>query len=95
MTKLEIVTNLYEKLGFSRRECANIVDAFFESIKTTLAQGENVKISGFGNFIVKQKKARRGRNPQTGEEIEISERKVLNFRLSQVLKDEINAKSRK
>ena len=95
MTKLEIVTNLYEKLGFSRRECANIVDSFFESIKTTLAQGENVKISGFGNFIVKQKKARRGRNPQTGEEIEISERKVLNFRLSQVLKDEINHKSRK
>ena len=95
MTKLEIVTNLYEKLGFSRRECANIVDAFFESIKKTLAQGENVKISGFGNFIVKQKKARRGRNPQTGEEIEISERKVLNFRLSQVLKDEINEKSRK
>jgi len=95
MTKLEIVTNLYEKLGFSRRECANIVDSFFESIKKTLAQGENVKISGFGNFIVKQKKARRGRNPQTGEEIEISERKVLNFRLSQVLKDEINSKSRK
>ncbi|MDR2017990.1 MAG: integration host factor subunit alpha [Syntrophobacterales bacterium] len=95
MTKLEIVTNLYEKLGFSRRECANIVDSFFESIKKTLAQGENVKISGFGNFIVKEKKARRGRNPQTGEEIEISERKVLNFRLSQVLKDEINHKNRK
>jgi integration host factor subunit alpha len=95
MTKLEIVTNLYEKLGFSRRECANIVDAFFDIIKKTLAEEENVKISGFGNFIVKQKKARRGRNPQTGDEIEISERKVLNFRLSQVLKDEINSKSRK
>jgi integration host factor subunit alpha len=95
MTKLEIVTNLYEKLGFSRRECANIVDTFFDTIKKTLAEGENVKISGFGNFIVKQKKARRGRNPQTGEEIEISERKVLNFRLSQVLKDEINSRSRK
>ncbi len=95
MTKLEIVTNLYEKLGFSRRECANIVDAFFDAIKKTLAEGENVKISGFGNFIVKQKKARRGRNPQTGDEIEISERKVLNFRLSQVLKDEINSRSRK
>jgi integration host factor subunit alpha len=95
MTKLEIVTNLYEKLGFSRRECANIVDTFFDTIKKTLAEGENVKISGFGNFIVKQKKSRRGRNPQTGEEIEISERKVLNFRLSQVLKDEINSRSRK
>jgi integration host factor subunit alpha len=95
MTKLEIVTGLYEKLGFSRRECANIVDAFFDVIKKTLAEGENVKISGFGNFVVKEKKARRGRNPQTGDEIEISERKVLNFRLSQVLKDEINSRSRK
>jgi len=95
MTKLEIVTSLYEKLGFSRRECANIVDAFFDVIKKTLAEGENVKISGFGNFVVKEKKARRGRNPQTGDEIEISERKVLNFRLSQVLKDEINSRSRK
>jgi integration host factor subunit alpha len=90
MTKLEIVTNLYEKLGFSKRECANIVDRFFEIIKETLASGENVKISGFGNFVVKEKKSRRGRNPQTGDEIEISKRKVLNFRISQVLKDEIN-----
>jgi integration host factor subunit alpha len=95
MTKLEIVTNLYEKLGFSKRECANIVDNFFEIIKERLAAGENVKISGFGNFVVKDKKSRRGRNPQTGSEIEISKRKVLNFRISQVLKDEINAKKRK
>lgn len=95
MTKLEIVTNLYEKLGFSKRECANIVDSFFEIIKKTLAAGENVKVSGFGNFLVKEKKARRGRNPQTGDEIEISMRKVLNFRISQVLKDEINDKKRK
>ncbi|MCX5807912.1 MAG: integration host factor subunit alpha [Deltaproteobacteria bacterium] len=92
MTKIEIVTNVYEKLGFSKRECADIVDKFFEVIKETLANGENVKISGFGNFIVKQKKARRGRNPQTGDEIEIAKRKVLNYRLSQVLKDAINDK---
>ena len=92
MTKIEIVTNVYEKLGFSKRECADIVDKFFEVIKETLANGENVKISGFGNFIVKQKKARRGRNPQTGYEIEIAKRKVLNYRLSQVLKDAINDK---
>lgn len=92
MTKIEIVTNVYEKLGFSKRECAEIVDKFFEVIKETLANGENVKISGFGNFIVKQKKARRGRNPQTGDEIEIVKRKVLNYRLSQVLKDAINDK---
>ncbi len=95
MTKLDIVTSLYERLGFSKRECANIVDTFFEIIKKTLATGENVKISGFGNFVVKEKKSRRGRNPQTGAEIEISKRRVLNFRLSQVLKDEINTKTRK
>jgi len=92
MTKIEIVTNVYEKLGLSKRECADIVDEFFEVIKETLASGENVKVSGFGNFIVKQKKARRGRNPQTGDEIEIAKRKVLNYRLSQVLKDAINDK---
>lgn len=92
MTKIEIVANVYEKLGLSKRECADIVDKFFEVIKETLARDENVKISGFGNFIVKQKKARRGRNPQTGTEIEIAKRKVLNYRLSQVLKDSINAK---
>ena len=90
MTKIEIVTNVYEKLGFSKRECADIVDRFFEIIKETLANSENVKVSGFGNFIVKEKKARRGRNPQTGSEIEIAKRKVLNYRLSQVLKEEIN-----
>ncbi|MCX8111221.1 MAG: integration host factor subunit alpha [Syntrophorhabdaceae bacterium] len=92
MTKIEIVASLYEKLGFSKRECANIVDAFFQTIKETLARDENVKLSGFGNFIVKTKRARRGRNPQTGEEIKIAERKVLNFRLSQVFKEEINSK---
>lgn len=92
MTKSEIVTNVYERLGLSKRECADLVDMFFEIIKGTLAKGENVKVSGFGNFIVKEKRARRGRNPQTGDEIEISKRKVLNYRLSQVLKDEINSK---
>lgn len=90
MTKIEIVTRLYEKLGTSKRECAEIVDKFFDIIKNALANGENVKISGFGNFIVKEKRSRRGRNPQTGAEIEISSRKVLNCRLSQVLKEKIN-----
>jgi integration host factor subunit alpha len=90
MTKLEIVTTVYEKLGFSKRESSDIVEHFFKIIKKNLADGENVKISGLGNFLVKDKKARKGRNPQTGEEIEIAPRKVLSFRLSQVLKDEIN-----
>jgi integration host factor subunit alpha len=90
MTKQEIVGTVYEKLGFSKRESCDIVDHFFEIIKANLAEGINVKISGLGNFIVKEKKARKGRNPQTGEEIQIAPRKVLNFRLSQVLKDAIN-----
>ena len=90
MTKQEIVTTVYEKLGFSKRESSNLVEKFFKIVKQSLAQGENVKISGLGNFVVKEKQARKGRNPQTGEVIEIAPRKVLNFKLSQVLKDEIN-----
>ena len=91
MTKLEIVTTVYEKLGFSKRESSEIVEHFFAIIKDSLIGGENVKISGLGNFVVKDKRARKGRNPQTGEEIQIAPRRVLNFRLSQVLKDEINS----
>ena len=93
MTKQEIVSMVYEKLGFSKRESSDIVEQFFKIIKNNLAQGKNVKISGLGNFVVKEKRARKGRNPQTGEEIQIAPRRVLNFRLSQVLKDEINNNS--
>jgi len=90
MTKQEIVTTVYEKLGFSKRESSDLVEQFFKIVKQSLALGENVKISGLGNFVVKEKQARKGRNPQTGEVIEIAPRRVLNFKLSQVLKDEIN-----
>jgi len=90
MTKLDLANSVYDKLGLSKRECADIVDRFFEVIKETLAMDEDVKISGLGKFMVKQKHARRGRNPQTGSEIEIKGRKVLLFRLSGVLKDGIN-----
>jgi integration host factor subunit alpha len=90
MTKVDIVTSVYEKLGFSKRESSDIVENFFKIIKDSLARGENVKISGLGNFVVREKKARKGRNPQTGEEIRITPRRVLNFKLSQVLRDEIN-----
>ena len=90
MTKIELTNNVYDKLGISKRECADIVDKFFEVVKETLAKDEDVMISGLGKFIVKQKRARRGRNPQTGAEMEIKERKVLLFRLSDILKDEIN-----
>ena len=90
MTKVDIVTSVYEKLGLSKRESSDIVENFFKIIKDSLAKGENVKISGLGNFVVREKKARKGRNPQTGDEIQIAPRRVLNFKLSQVLRDEIN-----
>jgi len=90
MTKIEIIQNVYEKLGFSKKESADIVETVFELIKDKLAQGEKVKISGFGNFIVKEKRSRRGRNPQTGEEISITARRVLTFKSSQVLLKALN-----
>ncbi|MBP9531450.1 MAG: integration host factor subunit alpha [Syntrophaceae bacterium] len=66
MTKIDIIQNVYEKLGFSKKESSDIVESVFDIIKDSLAAGERVKISGFGNFMVKEKRARRGRNPQTG-----------------------------
>ena len=91
MTKADIVETVYEKVGFSKKEAAEIVEMVFDTIKETLERGEKIKISGFGNFIVRDKKSRVGRNPQTGEEIEISARRVLTFRPSQVLKNALNA----
>jgi integration host factor subunit alpha len=90
MTKIDIIQHVYEKLGFSKKEAAEIVEAVFDIIKDTLADGEVVKISGFGNFVVKEKRSRRGRNPQTGEEISITARRVLTFKSSQVLRKSIN-----
>lgn len=91
MTKADIVEHVYEKLGgFSKKESAQLVDLVFEIVKETLEQGEKIKISGFGNFVVRQKGPRPGRNPQTGEEITISARRVLTFKPSQVLKSSLN-----
>lgn len=90
MTKIDIIKNVNEKLGFSKKDSTAIVESVFEIIKDSLAQGEKIKISGFGNFVVKEKNSRRGRNPQTGEEIEISSRRVLNFKASQVLRKALN-----
>ncbi|OGP13765.1 MAG: integration host factor subunit alpha [Deltaproteobacteria bacterium RIFCSPLOWO2_02_FULL_50_16] len=90
MTKAEIIETIYNKIGFSKKESADIVELVFDTIKETLEKGEKIKISGFGNFVVRTKKPRIGRNPQTGEEIEISARKVLTFRPSQVLKSALN-----
>ena len=90
LTKADIVESIYEKIGSSKKESAEIVEMVFDTIKETLEKGEKIKISGFGNFVIRAKKPRIGRNPQTGEEIEISARKVLTFRPSQVLKAALN-----
>ncbi len=92
MTKADIVEAVYDKLGgYSKREAAEIVETVFNTLKDTLSKGEKVKISGFGNFVVREKKARMGRNPQTDQPIEISARRVLTFKPSQVLKHTLNA----
>ncbi len=90
MTKADLVERIYSKLGLSKSESSQIVESVFEIMKSTLENGEKIKIAGFGNFEVKEKTTRRGRNPQTGDEIEISARRVLSFKPSQILKAEIN-----
>lgn len=91
MTKADLIESIYEKVGFSKKEAAEIVELVFETIKETLEAGEKIKISGFGNFVIRRKESRVGRNPQTGDEITISERKVLTFKPSQVLKNALNS----
>lgn len=90
MTKADIIEGVYERVGFSKKESAEIVELVFDTLKETMERGDKIKISGFGNFQVRQKKARVGRNPQTGREIEISARRVATFRPSQVLKSALN-----
>lgn len=90
MTKADLVESVYLKTGFSKKESADIVEMVFDLMKDTLQNGEKIKIAGFGNFVVKDKATRRGRNPQTGDEIKISSRRILTFKPSQVLKGSIN-----
>ncbi len=92
MTKADIVETIYERVGFSKKESAELVETIFEVIKEALVKGEKVKFSGFGNFIVREKNARKGRNPQTGEEIQLAARRVLTFKPSLVLKTALNEK---
>lgn len=90
-TKYELVQAVYSKLGgFSKKEAADLVDLIFELMKETLGRGENIKISGFGNFVMRDKNERQGRNPQTGDPITISSRRVLTFKPSQLLKQALN-----
>jgi integration host factor subunit alpha len=93
MTKADIIRIIYVRAGFSQKESTELVETIFELMKTTLEGGDKLKISGFGNFVVKEKSNRPGRNPQTGEEITIVARKILTFKPSPILKDAINQKS--
>ncbi|MBW2731083.1 MAG: integration host factor subunit alpha [Deltaproteobacteria bacterium] len=91
MTKNDIVDTLCEKLDdVSKKEAAALVATLFDTIKDTLSGGETVKIAGFGNFVVRDKEARVGRNPQSGEKITISARRVVTFKASPSLKDAVN-----
>lgn len=92
LTKADIVERVHERVGFSRREAGDVVEAFFETIKAELERGRKVKISGFGNFVVHEKRPRRGRNPQTGDAILIEGRRVLSFKASPILKRAMNRK---
>jgi integration host factor subunit alpha len=90
MTKADIAEKIHEKLGCTKDDAYDLVELTLETLKGAISKEGHVKISGFGNFIVKQKAARRGRNPQTGEEITITPRKILTFKASQLLKAQIN-----
>ena len=94
MTKADLVELTFEKVGYSKKDVAQVIDQVFETIKGTLETGVQVKISGFGNFTVRHKRARRGRNPQTGAEITIGERDVMTFKASQLLKKAVNSGSK-
>jgi integration host factor subunit alpha len=90
LTKADIVEKVHERVGFSKKESSEIVDLVLGIVKETLINGEKIKISGFGNFAVREKKMRLGRNPRTGDELEISPRRVLTFRPSSILRKIIN-----
>jgi integration host factor subunit alpha len=91
LTKAELAEALFEELGLNKREAKELVDLFFEEIRGALADGTQVKLSGFGNFDLRDKNQRPGRNPKTGEEIPISARRVVTFRPGQKLKTRVEA----
>ena len=87
VTKLELTHYLSDATGLATRDCATLVNAFFDTIRATLATGEDVKLSGFGNFTLHEKRARPGRNPKNGKPFEIKARRVVTFQASPVLKN--------
>ncbi len=93
LTKAELADLLFEKVGLNKREAKDLVDTFFEEIRIALEKGDSVKLSGFGNFQLREKPQRPGRNPKTGEEIPISARRVVTFQASQKLKSLVEQRS--
>ena len=91
LTKAEMAERLYEELGLNKREAKELVELFFEEIRIALEKGEQVKLSGFGNFDLRSRNQRPGRNPKTGEEIPISARRVVTFRPGQKLRARVEA----
>ena len=92
LTKAHIANTIHNRLGFSNVRSAQLVDSLLETIKGSLENGQDVLITGFGKFCVKEKRRRRGRNPQTGEDLMLDARRVATFRCSGVLRDKINGK---
>jgi integration host factor subunit alpha len=90
MTKVDIIGHIYEEVGFPKAEVARIVESVFDIIKETLQREDKVVVSGFGRFVTRNKKARRGRNPQTGSDMEIGPRRVLTFKASPVFAASLN-----
>jgi len=93
VTKAEIARIVHERVGLSKKESAQIVESVLDVVRGSLVSGEDVKLSGFGHFMVRQKHARRGRNPKTGGDITIAPRSVVSFRASQLLKTKLNEES--
>lgn len=93
LTKAELAEMLFERVGLNKREAKDMVETFFDEIRGALERGESVKLSGFGNFQLRDKPQRPGRNPKTGEEIPISARRVVTFHASQKLKNLIEGEA--
>ena len=91
VTKAELATALNDELGLNKRDAKELVELFFEELRIALEQGEGVKLSGFGNFVLRDKGERPGRNPKTGEEIPVSARRVVTFRPGQKLRERVEA----
>ncbi len=89
LTKADMVEHLFEELGLNKREAKDLVELFFEEVRDALETGKNVKLSGFGNFMLRDKTERPGRNPKTGEEIPVTARRVVTFRPGQKLKQRV------